>query len=80
MLDIKFIRDNKEIVKDGINGFLASSKKEWVEKLSLLIDNPALRKRMGLAGRQTVEGKFSVKANAPKYLDIINKVYGLNDR
>lgn len=66
---------NMTIVEDGVNGFLASLEDEWVEKLSLLIENPELRKRMGMAGRKTVEERYSVKANASKYLQIFKKVY-----
>jgi glycosyltransferase involved in cell wall biosynthesis len=29
---------NSEIISDGINGFLASTQEEWIEKLSLLIE------------------------------------------
>lgn len=66
---------NIDIVEDGVNGFLASSEDEWVDRLSLLIENPQLRQRIGFAGRKTVEEKFSLKANAPKILEIIQKVY-----
>ena len=31
---------------DGINGFLASSDDEWFHKLSILIDDETLRKKM----------------------------------
>lgn len=66
---------NKEIITDGVNGFLASSEDEWINKLSLLIENPELRRRLGMAGRETVEEKYSLKVNAPKYLEIFKKVY-----
>lgn len=66
---------NIDIVQDGINGFLASNDDEWVEKLSLLIENPELRRNMGLSGRKTVEEKYSLKVNVPVFLDIIQKVY-----
>jgi len=62
---------NREIVKDGINGFLASSEDEWLDKLSYLIDNEDLRRKIGRAGRKTTEEIFSVKVNAQKYLNII---------
>lgn len=52
---------NKTIVQDGVNGFLADSEDEWVEKLSRLIDDPALRRRIGCAGRRTVQEHFSVE-------------------
>ncbi len=66
---------NKEIVTDGVNGFLAADEDEWVEKISRLIDDKELRVKMGLSGRKTVEEKYSVKANAPIFLNIIKQVY-----
>lgn len=66
---------NKEIIKDGINGFFADKPEEWIDKLSLLIDNAELRKKIGLAGRKTIEEKFSVKLNAPKMLEIFKQVF-----
>lgn len=52
---------NTEIVQDGVNGFLVRSDDEWVEVLSRLIDDAALRRRIGEAGRQTVVQRYSVK-------------------
>ena len=68
---------NKEVITDGINGFLAGSQTEWLEKLTLLINNPELGKRVGVAGRKTVEEEYSVKVNAPK---IIKMIEGLSNR
>ncbi len=65
---------NKDVVQDGVNGFLAADEKEWIEKLSLLIDNTELRKRLGKEGRKTVEENFSVQALESRYLQIINSV------
>jgi len=65
---------NRSIVKDGINGYLAKTDVEWVEKLSMLVNSPELRQRIGSAGRITAEKEFSVKANAPKYLEIIKGI------
>lgn len=61
---------NSDIIQDGENGFLASTTEEWVEKLSLLIENIDLRKRVGKVGRKTVERDFSVEANKEKWLDV----------
>lgn len=63
---------NTEIIEHGINGFLASTNEEWVQCLSQLIDSPALRKKMGEAGRITVENKYSVKSNTKKYLALFS--------
>lgn len=61
----------KEFIRNNVNGFLVDSPEEWIDKISLLIESADLRKRIGLAGRKTVEDGFSVKANAPKFLKII---------
>lgn len=65
---------NKEIIKDGENGFLVNSEDEWFEKLSFLIKNTEVRRKIGLAGRKTVEEKYSVAANVARFLDILKSV------
>jgi len=62
-----------EIIHDGINGLLASSTDEWVEKLSRLIDNTALRRQMGRSGRLTVEERFSLSSQAPRFLEALEQ-------
>lgn len=71
---VSFTSTNAEIIEDGKNGFLARSEGEWIEKLSLLIENPNLREKIGLAGRKTVEERFSVEVNTPKYLEILKRI------
>jgi glycosyltransferase involved in cell wall biosynthesis len=63
-----------EIMNDGVNGFLADSDEEWIEKLSQLIENEALRQRFGSMGRKTVEERYSLKVNGPKLLEVLQKV------
>lgn len=70
---------NVEILKDGVNGFLARGEDEWVEKLSALIEDKQLRQRIGREGRKTVEQKYSVKANGPKLKAVLEKVYEISD-
>ncbi|NQV54072.1 MAG: glycosyltransferase family 4 protein [Flavobacteriales bacterium] len=65
---------NTEIIQDGENGFLAAHEDEWFEKLSKLIDDPALRVRLGKAGRKTVENQYSVKANLQHYMELFDRV------
>ena len=65
---------NFRIMEDGVQGFLAKDDKEWVDRLVELIDEPALRRKMGLAGRKRVEEMFSVKINFPKYLQVFKTV------
>ncbi len=69
---------NSEIIQDGINGFLASSEDEWLDKISQLIESKELRYKLGMAGRKTVLERYSVEANKQKYLDLFNFV--LNEK
>ncbi len=65
---------NSEIIKEGENGFLASSDVEWMEKLSKLIDSVELRSKLGFNGRQTVVTKYSVEANKKNYLHLFEQL------
>jgi glycosyltransferase involved in cell wall biosynthesis len=65
---------NTKIIQDGENGFLAAGKDEWIEKLKRLMDSVELRRKLGQAGRQTVEREYSAKVVAPKVFDIFNSV------
>jgi len=64
----------KDFIKDGVNGYLAITEEEWIEKISKLIEDSNLRRNIGLEGRKTVEERFSVKVNAPEYLRVIKSV------
>lgn len=59
---------NTDIIEDGENGYLAANTEEWVSKISLLIEDAMLRKKLGDAGRKTVEKDFSVTANRGKWI------------
>ncbi len=50
---------NTEIITDGMNGFLASSEGEWVQKLAALIESCTLRDELASQGRKTVAERFS---------------------
>jgi glycosyltransferase involved in cell wall biosynthesis len=65
---------NNDVIEDGMNGFLAKKDDEWLDKLSQLIEDSALRDKMGRLGRQTVEEHFSCQA---KYMDYINIFLGV---
>lgn len=67
---------NTEIIRDGENGFLASTTEEWVEKIGQLIASQELRKQMGEAARTTVEEKYSVNAWKEKYVELLGALAG----
>jgi glycosyltransferase involved in cell wall biosynthesis len=63
-------------VHHGVNGFFASTEDEWVDTLSLLIDDPALRDRIGRRGRETVEASYCLDKQAPRLLDVLRAAAG----
>lgn len=65
---------NSDIIQDGENGFLADGKAEWIEKLKRLLDSAELRRKLGAAGRRTVEEKYSAHVQAPRVFQILSKV------
>jgi glycosyltransferase involved in cell wall biosynthesis len=65
---------NTDIIEDGINGFLADSEEDWIEKLGILIENADLRRRMGTAARITVEERFSVNAWKDNYVNLFKEL------
>jgi glycosyltransferase involved in cell wall biosynthesis len=62
---------NIEVIEEGADGFLPVSPKEWVEKLSLLIEDAHLRQRMGEAARRKAQNLYSVSVNKDTFLKII---------
>jgi glycosyltransferase involved in cell wall biosynthesis len=65
---------NGDIIDDGVNGFLASSELEWTEKLTRLIEDPALRRTLGQRGQETVDQRYSAKIWAPRVQAIFDSV------
>jgi len=65
---------NYRIMQHGVQGFMALTNEEWIDSIIKLIDDVDLRRKMGLAGRKTVEDLYSVKANFPKYLQVFDAV------
>jgi glycosyltransferase involved in cell wall biosynthesis len=62
---------NAEIIQDGVNGYLCANSREWQEKLSLLIENEALRETFGKLGRETILDKYSILANKEGLINLI---------
>lgn len=66
----------KDTVDDGVNGFLIVPKEvePLVEKLRLLIDDAALRQKMGKASREKAEKDFSLDVVIERHLNIYNEL------
>ena len=62
-------------VNDNESGLIQDIE-EWLEKLSLLIKDPALRIRLGAAGQQTIEESYSLEVHAPRLLAVLQAAAG----
>jgi glycosyltransferase involved in cell wall biosynthesis len=64
---------NRQIFRQGINGFLARTDDDWFSALRQLAADPALRQRIGAAGRETVEAEYSMAGQAPRLIGVLNE-------
>lgn len=65
---------NKEIITEGITGFLVTTPEDWLEKLSILIEDPKLRTRIGAEGRKKVQALYSYQSNITKLISVLRNV------
>jgi glycosyltransferase involved in cell wall biosynthesis len=63
---------NTDYIRDGINGFLAGDCSEWVEKMSRLLSDSQLRKRMSQAGKTEVQ-QFDLKTLGKQFVNLIKE-------
>ncbi|HZE89760.1 MAG TPA: glycosyltransferase family 4 protein, partial [Verrucomicrobiae bacterium] len=55
------------MIRDGETGFLAGSEAEWIDKVGALVEDAALRRRIGGAARELVAERFDVRRTAPRW-------------
>ncbi|GIV29028.1 MAG: glycosyl transferase [Bacteroidia bacterium] len=63
---------NKEIIEKTNGGFCCSTEDEWIEKLSLLIENKSLRIQLGQQGRTGIEKYYSINVWKDKFFQTIS--------
>lgn len=56
-------RTFREAIVDGEDGFVAEGEDEWVAKLSQLVENTDLRRKMGLAARKKIWREYTTKSD-----------------
>jgi len=64
---------NQKIIREDVNGYLASDEENWERKLGILIEDRALRSRMGASGRQIAVNEYSFEANIDKFIGALEK-------
>lgn len=65
---------NTTIIRDGVNGLLATSEEEWLNQLSRLIHSPDLREKLGKAGKVTVQADYSSAVHAERVFKILGSL------
>lgn len=65
---------NREVIEHGRNGLLASTDAEWVGSLRTLTESAELRSRLGRAGRETVETRYSMRSSAAAFAEVVRSV------
>ena len=61
---------NKEIIDDGINGYLCATDSDWKKALTILITDENLRVEMGKKAREKIVERYSVEANSANFLSL----------
>jgi len=64
----------REVIRDGVNGFLVNSEAELADKMKVLSSDRSLVEKMGRAGRRHVEKNFSWKHFFEVFEDVCTKV------
>jgi trehalose synthase len=59
-------------IEDGVNGFLVSSVEETAERMVQLLEDEALRLRLGQQAHQSVKQQFLLTRYVEQYLDLFN--------
>lgn len=70
---------NLEVIRDGENGYLAGSEDEWIDKTLRLARDPALSRRVGAAGRETVLARYSAEVCAGRFADVLYQTASANE-
>lgn len=64
---------NRDVIKHGENGFLATTPEEWLNYFETLIDNAELRIKLGNEARKTVVEDYSMESCAALFAQVVRK-------
>jgi len=66
----------KKTILDGVDGYLASTQKEWIDKLSILIEDKNKAEEISNKAFVKVTTEYNLKSISRKYADILKEFYG----
>ncbi len=70
----------REIVRDGVDGLWAERPEEFVRAVGRLLEDPALRARMGREGRTRAIAEYSLARTAPAFIASLERAVELAAR
>ncbi len=62
---------NRDVISNGLNGLLCTTTEDWVNAVKSLVNDCKLRRRLGDAGRQTIEERFSAEQCASLFTKVV---------
>jgi glycosyltransferase involved in cell wall biosynthesis len=65
---------NRDLIRDGVNGLLAVDGSAWFSALDALLADSDLARRIGAAGRVTVERDYALSREAPRVAGLVREV------
>lgn len=71
---------NCQVVRHGVNGFLAATQEEWADALRALAADPARRARMGAEARRTVADAYAVTTVGPRLASVLAEAVKIRRR
>ena len=63
-----------ETIKDGVTGFLANNEDEWVDKLSLLIEDPILRNGIVNNAHNDILENYNLKSRVNQWDEVFKRL------
>lgn len=64
---------NREIVEDGVSGFLVEPEDDWEATIRRVIDSERSFPEIGRAARETVLSRYSFAAHRDRYVDFVRR-------
>ena len=63
-----------ESIENGVTGFLVNDEDEWVDRLSLLIEDPVLRNGIVNNAREDILNNYSLQSRADQWDEIFKRL------
>lgn len=70
----QYIRQYREVVEHGKNGFLAATSNDWYSSLKELVESKQRRIEVGMNAYKDVKSNWTIQKNVKEYVDFFNEI------